>query len=252
MSGQEEFFGALLDPERITPNGLTTWNGSDATTRFAIYRNNVVASLIDALAKTCPVTLQLVGEEFFRGMARLFIAAQPPRSRVLAFFGEELPDFIEHFAPASSVPYLADVARLEFLRVRAFHAHDASQLPVQTIAQFLAKPDELPGLVVELHPSLGLLRSQYAVVSLWGAHQGIAEISSVDPFVGEDALIIRPQLEVEVLRLGSGAADFITHLAQGASLGSAATQASDVHADFNLTTTIGLLVQHHCILSLNK
>lgn len=251
MSGQAEFFGALLEPERTPPSGLTTWNGSDATTRFAIYRNNVIVSLIDALAKTYPVTLELVGEDFFHAMARLFIAAQPPRTRVLAFYGEEMPSFIEHFSPAASVPYLADVARLEFLRVRAFHALDASELPVDAITQRLSKPDDLPGLVFGLNPSLGLLQSKYAVVSLWAAHQGISDISTVDPFIGENALIIRPQLEVEVLRLDPGAAEFVAHLSQGVSLGSAAVQASDAHADFDLTSIIGLLVQHQCISSIN-
>jgi len=251
MSGQEQLFDALLGPELTAPSGLTAWNGSDVTTRFAVYRNNVIVSLVDALANTYPVTLELVGEEFFHAMARLFIAAQPPRTRVMTFYGEELPGFIELFTPASSVPYLADVARLEFLRVRAFHALDASELPVDAITQVLSKPDDLPGLVFGLHPSLGLLQSNYAVVSLWAAHQGITDISTVDPFIGENALIIRPQLEVEVLRLDPGAAEFVAHLSQGASLGSAAVQASDAHADFDLNSIIGLLVQHHCISSIN-
>ena len=124
MNSQTAFAQALLDPERDCPSGLTTWNGSDPVMRFAVYRNNVMLSLIDALADTFPVTQELVGEEFFRVMAKHFVQAQPPRSRLLAFYGDSFADFVDSFAPAAPVPYLADVARLEMCRVRAYHAAD--------------------------------------------------------------------------------------------------------------------------------
>jgi len=251
MSGQQAFFDALLDPELQPPAGLTAWNGSDVATRFAVHRNNVTVSLIDALAETCPVTQELVGREFFRAMARVFISAVPPRTKVLAFYGEELPGFIEGFAPAGPVPYLADVARLEILRVHAFHARDADRLPADALEQALARVDDLPGTSMVLHPSLGLLRSRYAVVSLWAAHQGLADLSGVDPDSAENALVIRPQLDVEVIGLKPGAADFVARLMQGQSLGFAAGQAGEAHADFDLAEAVGLLVQHQCISSFN-
>lgn len=88
-------------------------NGSDPTARLAVYRNNVVGSLIDALADAFPVAQQLVGVAFFRAMAGVFARQAPPRSRILAHYGEGFAEFIEGFEPARSVPYLADVARLE-------------------------------------------------------------------------------------------------------------------------------------------
>mgnify|MGYP001390820627 CR=1 FL=1 len=45
------FAAALLDAERAVPSGLVAWNGSDPARRFAIYRNNVVVSLVDALER---------------------------------------------------------------------------------------------------------------------------------------------------------------------------------------------------------
>ncbi len=251
MSGQQTFFDALLNPDRPPPGELTTWNGSDVTTRFSVYRNNVVASLIGALADTFPVTQQLVGEEFFLAMARIFVSAEPPRSRVLAFYGDAFPHFVEHFPPAASVPYLADVARLEMSRVHAFHAGDADELPVDVIAQALANTDDLPNLIVGLHPSLQLLQSKYAVVSLWAAHQGIIDISKVDPWTGENALVIRPQLDVEVISLDPSAAAFVAYLMQGENLGFATEYVFDAHTDFDVAGTLQLLAQHQCISSIN-
>ncbi len=241
------FFEALLDPALPPPTGLTTWNGSDPATRFAVYRNNVAISLIDALADTYPVTQALVGEEFFRAMARLFVRQAPPTSRVLAFYGESFPAFIAAFAPAASVPYLADVAQLEMLRVQAYHAANAIELPGDAIARSMAKAEDLPDLRIEFQPSVRLLRSPYAVVSLWAAHQGIGDISTVDPDTPEHALILRPQLDVEVIRLNAGASDFIAHLLQGASLGAAHEAASFAFADFDLTDTLGLLIRTQAI-----
>lgn len=251
MNGQQTFFDALLDPERPPPGELTAWNGSDVTTRFAVYRNNVVVSLIGALADTYPVTQQLVGEEFFHAMARIFVSAEPPESRVLAFYGDTFPHFIEHFPPAASVPYLADVARLEMLRVHAFHAADVNELPPDAIAQALTKTDDLSDVIIGLHPSLQLLQSEYAVVSLWAAHQGIVDISTVDPFTCENALVIRPQLEVEVIGLDSPAAKFVACLMQGENLGYAAEQVITAHTDFDLAGILQLLAQHQCISSIN-
>ena len=90
MSSQSAFAAALLNPDLPCPGGLTTWNGSDPELRFAVYRNNVTVSLIDALADTFPVVQALVGEEFFRAMARVFAQANPPRSRLMAYYGDTL------------------------------------------------------------------------------------------------------------------------------------------------------------------
>src|SRR3546814_2803389 len=83
----------------------------------------------------------------------------------ISFYGDSLPAFIETFSPTASVPYLADVARLEMLRVRAYHAADSTPLSTDAIARFLADTDTLPLLRVALSPSLFLLRSRYAVVT---------------------------------------------------------------------------------------
>lgn len=243
MSDQRLFATALLDPDAPCPAGLTAWNGSDPARRFAVYRNNVVVSLIDALADTFPVTLELVGEAFFRAMAGLFVRATPPGSVLLAEYGAGFPAFIERFEPARSVPYLADMARLELLRVRAFHAADADPISPERIARALADPERLPALRATCHPSLGVLRSDYAVVSLWAAHQGHGDLAQVDPFVPESALIVRVGLEVQVVALPPGGDTLTASLADGLPLGQAAALALAAREDFDLTAHLTLLLR---------
>lgn len=252
MSAPPAFAAALLDPTGSCPEGLTAWNGSDPTRRFAVYRNNVVSSLIDALAETFPVTRELVGEKFFRAMAGVFVRHAPPRSALLAYYGEGLPAFIEDFEPARGVPYLADVARLEMLRVRACHAADADPLSPDRVAQALTDLERLPMLQMTCHPSLGILRSDYAVVSLWAAHQGLVDLASVDPGVPETALVVRTGLEVQVVALPPGGDALISSFASGLTLGEATALAAAASEDFDLTATFALLLRHGALCSLQE
>lgn len=243
MSQQAELAAALLDPTRPCPGGLKTWNGSDPAARLAVYRNNVVVSLVDALGETFPVVKALVGEEFFRAMARLHVRAEPPRTRILAHYGADFPAFVAGFAPAAGLPYLADVARLEWLRVRACHAADAPVADSAALGALLGDPERLPGLRLVLQPALALLRSPFAVVSLWAAHQGALDIARVDPGRAENALVLRHGLEVEVIGLMPGEALFVARLQEGASLGQAAGEAASRHPDLDMAAPLAQLLR---------
>ncbi|MBI3523507.1 MAG: putative DNA-binding domain-containing protein [Betaproteobacteria bacterium] len=246
MSDQQIFADALLAADPVCPPGLRTWNQSDPGRRFGVYRNNVIVSLIDALADTYPVTQALVGEEFFRAMALLFVRAHPPRSRLLAFYGDGLAGFIQAFPPVAGVPYLADVARLEMLRVLAYHAADAAPLQAGELSQLLAGETPLPTARFTLHPSVGILRSSYAVVSLWAVHQSTEAsipLEEIDTDSAEAALILRAGLDVEITRVPDSAAAFIMDLQRGIAFGLAAERTLAVDAAFDLVATLGLLIR---------
>ncbi|WP_172147315.1 HvfC/BufC N-terminal domain-containing protein [Pseudomonas tumuqii] len=243
MNSQQDFFAALLDPERDCPADLKTWNGSDPAARFAVYRNNVLSSLIDALAASFPVVQQLVGEAFFRAMAAVYVRHSPPRTRILADYGTDFPTFIEGFAPAGSLPYLADVARLELLRIRAYHAADAAPLNPTVLAAALAVPERLGSLRLRLQPALGLLDSAFAVVSLWAAHQGALALAEVDPDQAQCALVLRNGLAVEVLGIRRGDLVFIQALLQGQPLGAATQPALASDPTFDLGACLAQLLR---------
>jgi hypothetical protein len=246
MNAQPAFAEALLAADPVCPPGLTTWNGSAPEKRFAVYRNNVTVGLVDALADSFPVTQELVGEDFFRAMAREFARQAPPRSPVLALYGDGFAEFIEAFPPAAALPYLADVARLELLRVQAWHAADAEPLAMERIGRLLADAEALPQARFTLHPSLRLLRSRHAVVSLWAAHQSAAAVPSlatIDTASAESALVLRQGLEVEISAITEGAATFIELLQQGQAFGLAAGQALGADSRFDLAQTLGVLVR---------
>jgi hypothetical protein len=253
MSRAETFLGdfaaALLDPGHPPPTGLLTWNGSDPAVRFAVYRNNVAVSLVEALADTFPVTRELVGPPFFEAMARCFVSAKPPRSPVLTAYGDSFPDFIAGFAPAHALPYLPDLARLELARVRAYHAPDAEPLGTAALAGHLANPDRLPGTRVALHPSAAVLVSAHAIVALWAAHQGDGRIEDVDLDRPECALVLRQGDDVLVLSVPRGAAAFVAALGAGTPLGEAAEVAACAEPELDLIATLAVLIHHGAIVA---
>jgi hypothetical protein len=242
---------ALLDPTAALPPGLRAWNGSDPAVRFDVYRNNVTTSLVAALADTFPVVSELVGSDFFGAMAREFVRRHSPASPLLAEYGSTFARFIEGFEPAGSVPYLADVARLEFARVQAWHAADAAALDATTIAGKLADTPALPAACMVLQPATAIIASPFAIVSLWAAHQGHGDITQVDPLVPQAALVLRENDEVIVLGLPHANAFFIAKLASGHMLGEAAAAAAQHRGGdgqpFDLSAALGLLLAHGAI-----
>lgn len=245
MSHHQGFADSLLAVQPVCPPGLTAWNRSDPGRRFGVYRNNVLVSLIDALADTCPVTQALVGEAFFRGMAAVFARTNPPHSPVMAHYGEGFAEFIQGFPAAAGLPYLADVARLEMLRVQAYHAADAASVSPAALALLLSTPERLPGARFALHPSLRHMDTPYAVVSLWAAHQADdvdTALATLDTARQESALVIRVGLDVEIHRIATGTAAFIRHLDDGLGLADAAGRAMAADPTFVLADALGLLV----------
>jgi hypothetical protein len=107
-----------------------------------------------------------------------------------------------------------------------------------------------PGaLQLVCHPSTSVVVSDHAIVSLWAAHQGEVDLSAVDPALPESALVLRPGLDVLVLRLPPGAARFVMALQAGAGLADAAALAAGEAIDFDLSNVLALLMSHGALTS---
>ena len=234
------FAEALLDADRPIPYGIAAHNAAVSARRFAVYRNNVVAGLVKALKSRFAVVDKIVGEEFFGAMARVFVKEQPPRSPLLATYGDDLPAFIARFEPARGLPYLADVARLEAARTRSYHAADATPLGAEHFAMLDA--DAVGDIRIDMHPSTEVVRSAYPILTIWAMNSGEQELAPIENWRGEDALVSRPYLEVEVRVLPPGGAAFLLALAAGRRLCEAAEAALADDPDFDLTGNLAELI----------
>ena len=217
---QRAFAEALPDTAAATPGFLTSAGGAPAR-RFAVYRNNHIAGLVDALAESYPVVRRLVGDDFFRAMAADYVRRHPPRSPVLMGYGVDFAGFIDGFSPARTLGYLPDTARLEWLMTESLQAADAAPLTIAALQAL--PPDALPALRMIAHPAARFLASDWPVVSIWRAHQPTNDsVLMLGDDGAENAIIVRPDMTVYLHDAEPGAFEFLAALAGGARLGDAA------------------------------
>ena len=239
-SSYTAFASALINPERATPAVVSGPKGKAAAKRYNVYRNNVTVSLIDALAAVYPAVQRITGVDFFRAMARSHIRATPPCSPLLSEYGRDFPAFIERYEYASSMPWLADAARIERAWLDAYHAADAEPLPPAALAA--VPQEELADLVFITHPATRIVRSRFSAVTIVASNRGNEPVGKIDASIPEDALITRPDLEVMLRRLPPGGATFIESLMSGRSLGEAAASALEISSAFDIAANIAGMI----------
>jgi hypothetical protein len=240
LAFQGAFAAALLNPEPRIPPLVSRSDDADATRRFGIYRNNVNASLSGALASRFPVIERLVGADFFRAMALLFIERHPPRSPVLSAYGAGFPDFLDRFEPVASLPYLSDIARLEWARAAAYHAADDHSVDIARLSSI--PPERLHDVRLTFHASARVIASNYPIISIWRTNTHDDAVREIGPDLpGEAALVSRPALDVLVTPLPRGAARLFTRLAHGDTLGAAAQVATEDDPELELSDALALL-----------
>jgi hypothetical protein len=230
------FSPALINPEQDTPALVCGPNGKAAVKRYNVYRNNVTVSLIDSLAAIYPAVQRLTGVEFFRAMARFHVRVTPPTSPLLFEYGRDFPAFIETYEFAQNMPWLADTARVERAWLDAYHAADADPLVPDRLAS--VPPEHLGDITLVPHPAARVVRSRYAALTIFSANRSTDPIGEIDAAEAEDALITRPENEVEVRHLPEGGALFLSALMEGQTLASAATAALHAAANFDLAASI--------------
>jgi hypothetical protein len=230
------FVPPLLDPEHLTPSLVSGPNGKAAVKRFNVYRNNVTASLIEALAATFPATMRITGETFFRAMARFHVRETPPTSPLLFEYGQDFPDFIARYEHAQSMPWLADVARIERAWLDAYHAADAPALAPDALAS--VPPDRLGDAIFEGHPAALIVRSDYPAVTIFAVNRASGPVGRIETSAPESGLITRPELEIAVRHLTPGADILLSRLLAGAPLAVAATEAANHDPTLDLAAVI--------------
>lgn len=230
---QGGFKQAVFDQgtQAIAPHVLAA--GIAAEDRLQIYRNNTHILLVDALSCTFPVVCKLVGADFFSWMAKAFIRAHPPTSPCLADYGGNFAPFISTVEQADGLPYLADVARLEWAWQESYNAQDAEALSVETLQQ--QGPIDYASMSLSLHPSARFVRSDFPVGHIWESNVAGDASASISLAEGPcHILLIRPVADVEVRFLSPGLDAMLRALDAGHTVTEAAGSALDCDPAFDV------------------
>ncbi len=209
--------------------------GGDAG--LAVYRNAVRANYRNALRASYPVVCALTGTPFFHAAVDAFAAAHPSRCGDLNVYGGAFADFLAAYPHAAALPYLPDVARLEWAQDEAARAADADGSPERVLAALAALAAEnVAACRLHVEPSARLIRSDHPVLRIWQVHQpDLADAPEVDLDRGPDLLLIRRHAEgVGIERVPGGEFAWLTALVAGADLAGAldAALAADAAFDF--------------------
>ena len=205
----------------------------------------MAVSLTEALETAFPVIRKLVGEANFKLLAGSFLRQHPPSSPLMMFYGQEMPDFLENFEPAKALGYLPDVARLELGLRESYHAADAQPID-PAVLQSIA-PDALMASAIQLAPSLRLIRSPWPIFSIWQFNMA----DGPKPAAGaEDVLVVRPDMDPDLVLLPAGGGVFVSSLLEGDTLGTAFEHASQSEATFDLSQVLAVLIGHNAITNI--
>lgn len=208
--------------------------------RLGAYVAHAGATAERVLSAAYPTVQALVGDEAFALLARALWRRHPPRRGDVGWFGEALPGFIADDEQLADVPYLGDVARLEWALTRAESAADATSDTASF--QWLTEIDP-EALSAVLAPGAALITSVWPVHAVWQAHQVGAE--EPDPFaaarralqaqVAETAWVWRAGWKARVCCVGARDARFLQALTEQASLSQALNEAG---ADFDFAACL--------------
>ena len=221
-------FGATL----LTHEAAPSWGAS-------VYRGNVFGNWASALAIAYPITRKIVGADFFEAMARQFARAHPSRRGDLHEYGGELADFLGAWDEVADLPYLLDVARMEWLAHRAFYASDPPSFEPATLASLSSEQQET--LTPRLAPACSLLESAWPLARLWEIHQDDYRGEfSVDLDSGPDRVLIhRPVWRVYVKSVALGDFRFLREAARGERLGQALEAACSIDPSLDPARVLG-------------
>lgn len=236
MLGQGDEVSAWIDGAGLAPDA-----------RLRVYRHAIAGTLHAALRDTYPVVLALVGEGFFEELAERYRLEHPSSAGNLQHFGAAMPHFIERMPALQALPYLPDVARLEWLRQETALAAEQPALDATALAHWAScEPAELR---IDFHPSMHRLSSHHAVLTLWRWCQAPQGVASNPDAGAEHVLLWRDGGEVAMAEVDPATLRCIVALAEGDDLASAYLAATDVDPHFDIQTCLHDLLAHRLIVS---
>lgn len=235
---QLEMERAIVAPQmELVPQALISDHFSGRE-RLSVYRNNFALGHHEALAAVYPVIKRLVGDDFFEMLATAYRRHDLRSNANVHAYGAALAEFLEDYSPAASLPYLPDIARLEWAYHEAFHAGSEPDVTVALDAAVMTGDE-----VLLPHPALRWLESPYPVLEIWRRNRrDQVEPEEIALDRGGDRLIIyRTALDVELARLGTAEYSLVTALAQGMSI----SRAFAIHADqTDIANTLAFCLSH--------
>ena len=246
---QEQFFNSVMDDD----GAVSAWvvnHGLPATQRMQIYKHIVESTLAEALTTSYPAILALVGADFFELAADRYMRCHPPESGNLQSYGVHFPAFLSDMQEAASLPYLPDVARLEWARQQTYLAADAPFLSNVEVAQRLQAAEENPVRLC-LHPGVRHVDSAHRIFDIWLYCMEASDSRLQLAGDGQSLLLWRDGAQVTMQVMDAACMVFLQHIEQGMHIYRAVDQVHlQGYPDFDLSVLLPFLVANHMVVDI--
>ena len=127
--------------------------------RLRVYAEGYFHRIAQALEEDFPRVKATVGEEIFNTLIVDYLKMYPSRSVLLDEVGAKLPDLISVHLLGERFPFLADLARLEWMMIEVFHTENPPPFELSTFGALLEKG--VSDLGFKMTPSFRLFKSSY-------------------------------------------------------------------------------------------
>lgn len=226
-----------------------------AADRMSIYRHSIRRNYRNALASTYPVVMQLVGAAFFEAAVDGYVNEHPSICGDLNSYGDRFDAFLARYAPAEPLPYLPDIARLEWAIDDVHRAADSTTSPDGVLAALAAvPPDKLTALRLRIAPTCRLVSSRFPILRIWRTnqldHSGDRRVSLDEG--GDHVLVRRDAGGIPLERIDVGDCAFLSSLASGATLADAIEQAVLADQGFDLAASLRAHVASSTIAGIDE
>ncbi len=246
---QSDFYAAIFSPASGEAKLLAALTDPPASrqSRLAAYRRSIYGNLSRALLATYPVVANIVGAAFFREAARQYLTSHASPSGDLNDYGQDFADFLAAYPHARDLPYLADVARLEWQVQEVYYAADPAPIDLSGLAA--CAPDNYGELRFTLSPASARFDSPWPLADIWRVNQaGYAGEMRIDFGQASHTLVHRQHQQVSVTALSPATAALWDALHGGATLAEASDLAVAEDATVDLAASLQQLLGAELLL----
>ncbi|MCM2256363.1 MAG: DNA-binding domain-containing protein [Vicinamibacteria bacterium] len=201
----------------------------DVAARWHVYESGYTARFVEALENDFPALHRILGQGPFTSLTVRYTRACVPRCFDLGRLGDRLAVFLETDPLSRTLPFLSDLARLEWALAEAFVAAEATPLGLADL--HTAGLEAVADWPLGLAPGAAVIASAWPLCELWAIQAVADEAIDLDVTARpSDVLVRRAGDRVVPLALEPPDAALLTAVAAGARLADLAAAAADAAA----------------------
>lgn len=231
-------------------NAIADFLGERANPAFLrVYRNGYLKTCAEALAGNYPVVKALVGDDYFRDLARGYVDRHPPTRGTLVGYGEHFPDFVRQLEDEHGLEYLADAAAIDAAWLESYFAEEGAPLAPADIERMGAEGDDVTAVRVHLTPHVQLVQIENSIVDTWTVLRDQGELTEAVALSkrAHSAMLWRLGGQIHIKALDDAESVFIKTMANVTTLGDGAARAFEIYESFDLAGTFAALLQNNIL-----